>query len=362
MSSRKMHKKVLVSPLDWGLGHATRCIPIIKTLINKNIEVWIAAEGQILSLLQKEFPNLNYLHLRGYRIKYSKKRQTFFFRMALQIPKILTTYFYEKRWLKKAQLQYQFDAVISDNRPGLVRPKIPCIYITHQLNIKTGIPILDPVANKLHHYFIRKFTEWWVPDAEENGLAGALARPKNISKKIHYIGPLSRMDKCGPTQNNYELLCILSGPEPQRTLLEKILIREATALGKKTLFVRGLPSPTETPPFQSPGIEFKNHLAASALNHAICTSKVIVSRCGYTTVMDLAKLQKPAILIPTPGQAEQEYLAIYLSEKSYFITARQQDFSLREQLNKLSRTPLRIMDINFNHYKTLITQLVTSLK
>lgn len=354
--------RVLIAPLDWGLGHATRCIPIVNELLAQKVQVWIAGEESTLLLLKKEFPDLDFLHLKGYRIQYSRKKNHFLSRIALQFPKILSTYLYEKRWLRKAQKQYHFNAVISDNRPGLIHPDIPCIYMTHQLQIKTGTIFFDSLANKFHHFLMRKFREWWVPDAEENGLSGALGHPPKKYGKVRYLGPVSRMGSCWNTVEKYELLCLLSGPEPQRTIFETLLLREVILMEKKTLFVRGLPSENRPIQTQAPFIEFKNHLPAKDLNLALCAAETIISRCGYTTVMDLAKINKPAILVPTPGQMEQKYLAKYLSEKSYFLTVSQEAFSLTSLLEKKKQALFAPMEFDFNQYKSVVTQLVSSIK
>ncbi|MGB4845901.1 MAG: glycosyl transferase family 28, partial [Ferruginibacter sp.] len=182
--------RVLVAPLDWGLGHTTRCIPVILKLIELNCEVIIAAEGPAKFLLQQEFPEAEFVNLRGYRITYSRSRALLFFRLFIQFPKIINRIYAEHSWLKKAVIQNKIDAVISDNRFGLYHAKIPCIYITHQLCIKTGNRLTERIAQKLHYRYINKFKECWVPDLkEEINLAGKLSHPVTFPHApVKYIG------------------------------------------------------------------------------------------------------------------------------------------------------------------------------
>ena len=326
-SGRK--KRVLVAPLDWGLGHTTRCIPLIKELINNNCEVFLAAEGAAMHLLQQEFPQLELLHLKGYRMRYSRTKKGFLPRLILQFPKILLSAFKEHRWLKKTVREKSIDIVISDSRFGIYHHAVPCIYITHQLTIKTGNSFTERLAQKMHYHFINKYTACWVPDAAgEYNLAGDLSHPPKMPKtRVEYIGPLSRFEKTVGTKK-YGLAIILSGPEPQRTIFEDLILKELEQYSGTCIFIRGLPGNADIKPCGNEKIEIHNHLSAPALSEAIQRSDLVICRGGYTTVMDLVKLQHKAILIPTPGQTEQEYLADYLSSRHYFYSMEQDKFSL----------------------------------
>ena len=325
--------RVLLSPLDWGLGHATRCIPIINALIEHDIEVYIAAEGLVAELLQREFPAIVILPLRGYKIKYSRNSRFFFLKMLAQFPKMITSVKHEKNWLKKTSQDYHIDAVISDNRFGLHLEKTPCIYVTHQLFIQTGNKFLNRIAQKINYYFINKFDECWVPDiAGVNNLAGELSHPKKFPLvPVKYVGTLSRCRKI-VTEKKYDLLVLLSGPEPQRTIFENILVAELKNISGKIVIVRGLPGIKDDLPAVSKNVIVHNHLPAEKLNELIQQSENIIARCGYSTIMDLVTLQRNAILVPTPGQTEQEYLAGYLLEKKFFFTCSQENFSLEQAL------------------------------
>ena len=332
-------KTVLVAPLDWGLGHATRCIPIIKELLKQKATVLIAAEKQGLALLKKEFPQLAFLDLPGYRVKYSSQKKCFFLKMLLQYPAIQATIVKERRWLKKVVIKYAIDLVISDNRFGLYHSTVPCIFITHQLQIQTGNNFLNLLAQKINYRYIENFTGCWVPDIEKNaGIAGRLSHPAEFPKTpVTYIGTLSRFTK-KDIEQKYKLLILLSGPEPQRSIFEKKLLHQLKGITVKTLLLKGLPNQQDIPMAEGDYVTIHNHLSANDLNDAIVQSDVVIARSGYSTVMDLIALQKKALLVPTPGQKEQEYLADYLSEKKWFGSISQDDFKLEIAISFSNKT------------------------
>jgi len=354
---------ILISPLDWGLGHATRCIPIIYSLINNGATVFVAAEGAVALLLEKEFSQIKILPLPGYRVRYSRRESFFSLALFLQIPKLLFTVYNENRWLKKAIRSYKLDAVISDNRPGLWNKSIPCIYITHQLAIKTRSRFTDWLTQKIHYFFINKFNQCWVPDNEnDSNLAGKLSHPSLMPlAPVKYIGPLSRFSK-KETEIKYDLLISISGPEPQRTIFEKLLFTQIQGFIGKILFVRGLPVDNSITLQSDNAVEIVNHLCSDALSTAIQQSKLVICRSGYTSVMDLMALQKKAILVPTPGQTEQEYLADYLAEKKYFYSSSQARFSLETALKNAAVFPYNLkLEISKN-YEAFVTGLLEKLR
>jgi len=353
--------RILISPLDWGLGHATRCIPIINELVKLNCEVLIAADKQIYSLLKKEFPSIVFLRLKGYEIRYGAGKRGFPVKIFLQIPKVFFAIRRENKWLKKVVERYKIDAVISDNRFGMYSKSVPCIYITHQLFIETGNKWTSKIVQKIHYYFIKKYSKCWVPDLKERGLAGKLSHSEKIPSNVLYIGPLSRFKKLDVAKEIYELLICISGPEPQRSHFETIITAQLKNFAGKVLLVRGLPAEEKIYP-GTETLKIVNHLPAHELNTAFEESKIVISRSGYTTIMDLVKLKKKAVLVPTPGQTEQEYLAKYLSEKKYFYSIRQKYFCLNEVLHKAADFPFDTLNTNSEEYKEIINGFVGSLK
>jgi len=354
--------RILIAPLDWGLGHATRCIPVISTLIKQHCTVIVAAEGQIKFLLQKEFPDLQIIELRGYRVKYSRHKFWMPAKLLWQLPKIMYRIYAENRWLKKVIKEHNINAVISDNRMGLYHKFIPCVYITHQLAIKTGHLLTESIAQKIHYHYINKFKACWVPDSEGAlNLGGELSHPSTLPKvPVTYLGFLSRFQKTA-FQPKYDLCIILSGPEPQRTVFENIILKDIDGMQEKICLVRGLPQEIQIPDLSNPSIEIKNHLPAGELSKIIQQSKITISRCGYSTVMDLVKLQKKAILVPTTGQTEQMYLAKYLQEKKIFYSVGQENFSLADALKNAATFDYSTRPGVNDEYKKVIENFVVSI-
>lgn len=329
---------ILVVPLDWGLGHATRCIPVIYELLAREAEVWLAGEGKQEALLTQEFPHLPFLPLQGYRIKYSRSsaglRSLFF-----QVPRLLKAIKAENEWLKNAVNEYKFDIVISDNRFGLYHPSVRSVFITHQLDIKSPLgKWSERLLQKSNYRFINRFTECWVPDKQsENNFAGTLSHPGAMPDvPVHYIGALSRLKKISAIEKKGHLFISLSGPEPQRTILENKIINDIGHYNGTATIVRGLPDTRSIIPSTN-DIRFYNHLSTDEYSKEVAQAEYVISRSGYSTIMDLMKLGKKSILIPTPGQTEQEYLAGYLMKQKKAYCISQKQFSLNAALQAASR-------------------------
>jgi predicted glycosyltransferase len=342
---------VLLAPLDWGLGHATRCIPIIKELNQQGARVWVAASGPQESLLRQEFPLLDFLTLPGQPVRY-KSGKLLKWGLILKIPSLLRQIRKEHQWLGQCLKSYPIDAVISDSRYGLYHEYLPCILITHQLNIQSGFQntgktsgiresigrSIDKKIMQFHYRFISRFSACWVPDEEMPfSLAGALSNPPLPPPvPVRYIGLLSRFTWTPAIVNKNSLLILLSGPEPQRTQFEQIIMSQLKDIHLKTVLIRGLPGDTEDN-IQIDGVEIYNHLDSASLSRLMASTEFIVARSGYSTIMDLVRLQRHAILIPTPGQTEQEYLGRYLHEKKWMYTVTQEKLKLKNSLEAFGK-------------------------
>ncbi|MFN2440257.1 MAG: glycosyltransferase [Chitinophagaceae bacterium] len=357
--------KILVAPLDWGLGHASRSIPIIRQLICKDCEVLLAAEGKTANLLLTEFPQFPILHLSGYKINYGKTAWQSMGKILLQIPKIVNAIEEEQEWLDQMVEKHQLNAVISDNRYGLNHKDLHSVMITHQLLVKTSLgKMADEMLQKLHYQYINEFNECWVPDAEnEMNLAGDLSHPeKKLFIPVTYIGPLSRFEPITNTGVNKHLLVILSGPEPQRTILENELLDQLINYTEPVLFLRGLPGNTDLPSVPS-HISITNHLPSAQLEEAIKSSEFIISRCGYSTVMDMMIMQKKTILIPTPGQPEQEYLSSHLMNNRLALCIPQSKFKLKNAIELAREFNYQKFDVIKTHaLENAIDDLIDKLK
>jgi len=317
------NKRIIVAPLHWGLGHATRCIPIINSLLEKNT-VAIASDGEALELLRKEFPDLESFELPAYNIRYTF--DSMIANMIVQGPGSLVTIKKEQKRAKEIAREWKADILISDNRFGFRSDETENVYITHQLNIPANNPMISNMASRVHHKIISKFDQCWVPDnrGKEN-LAGKLSQV-NIKIPTTYLGPQSRMQKEDlPIQ--YDFTAVLSGPEPQRTKLEKILTDLfSKSSSHRFCIVRGTSTERKNNP-KKENIKVFDLLTSEDLNLVMNTSAHIICRSGYTSIMDLIKLEKPATLIPTPGQYEQEYLAKRLDGKYSFKSISQTEIT-----------------------------------
>ena len=324
----KTKKRILVAPLNWGIGHATRCIPLINALISHNYEVVIAADGRALHLLITEFPDLEIVRFSGYNIKYSKY-VPMSVSMLLQLPKLLWNIKKEHETLNQIIDDYKIDGVISDNRFGLFTSKVPSIFITHQLQIQS--PYFSDEIRKFNYKYINKFDVCWIMDGEKENLAGSLSKPKLLPNNSLYIGTQSRFEK-REEEKEYDFLAIVSGPEPQRTILEKGLIKALKDREEKSIIVLGKPELKTSE--QLGNLTIKSHLSAKDLNTAILQSELIICRPGYSTIMDLAKLEKKAFFIPTPGQTEQEYLAENFMQEGICFAQKQSEFDLEKAISE----------------------------
>jgi UDP:flavonoid glycosyltransferase YjiC (YdhE family) len=327
-------RKVLVAPLDWGLGHATRCIPLVRALLEQGYEAVYAAEGAQAALLKQEFPGLTCLPLEGYRVRYSKQKWWLPAKLLLQLPRLFATVRREHVWLDNVIDKHSIDLVISDNRYGLWSAKVPCIFITHQLTIKAPFAWLEGLLQRNSYRYINRFDACWVPDAEGNdNAAGILSHPRLLPGiPMHYIGVLARFEAVA-VPIKYDYCIVLSGPEPQRSILEQKILRDIALVKGNILLVRGKPGSIEL--LQAPAhVTVSNHLHTAAMQEALMQSEYIVSRGGYTTIMELLSLKKKMILVPTPGQTEQEYLAAQLQSAKAAFMVQQHALDIVHDLEK----------------------------
>ncbi len=311
-------KKVLISPLDWGMGHTTRIIPVIDYFQKKNYKVYIACNNWQQNFLQNEVSNVKYIHLKGYNINLSKSNSQFF-KILMQVPKIIYKIFYEHKKLKEFNQQHHFDLIISDNRYGFFHKNIKSYFITHQTYILTGSLIGDKIINKINTLLINKFNLCLIPDYKDskNNLSGKLSHKNTKIKHKLYIGILSRFKtKCSDEIKNYAL-AILSGPNTQREKFEQIILEKFSKTNKQLILVRGSNSALNKQVGKN--IKIINVANSNELKKLICEAEYIISRSGYSSIMDYEQLNKSnVILVPTPGQTEQEYLAEHLKTKNNY--------------------------------------------
>jgi UDP-N-acetylglucosamine transferase subunit ALG13 len=352
--------------------------PLFVYCYKKNAEVIIAADGRALELLKQEFPQLQFIPFKGYEINYSKSIPLFF-KILFSIPKIFSGIKKEHAALDKIIDEHKIDVVISDNRYGCWNTKIKSIFITHQLMIKT--PFAEKIVHRIVSNYIKKYDECWVPDLDgQMNLSGDLAHKYTLLPNIFFVGALSRFDVSTPYQFHltkkpthifqqdqfdnareqsdlvedlaltlkakneiaeYDVMAIVSGPEPQRTIFERIVAEQLFNSKLKALIVLGLPEDKKK--IEEKGtVKMVSHLNAAEMQQAILNSNIIISRSGYSTIMDLATLGKKAIFIATPGQTEQEYLSDLFSKRKIAYSQKQSQFNLLKAIKGI-RTPIQAL-------------------
>ncbi|HQV76962.1 MAG TPA: glycosyltransferase [Chitinophagales bacterium] len=335
-------KTILIAPLDWGLGHATRCMPIIDVLLKNKHRVLIAGNGDSFLLLKETYPSCTFYELPAYNIQYSNGKNAAL-QSLLQTPKIMRAIEQENSTLQQITTIEKIDLIISDNRYGIRHPDIKSIIICHQIALQSPSPFgfMNPVFLKLHLQQIHKFNALWIPDNEnEPTLSGKLSHDISFKIPHRYIGILSRFSNYSKQVSfvdelDFDVLIVLSGVEPQRTTLEQELIHQFKKRKEKVLLIQG-----KTEVF-SQSIEDNctiiSYLNTNDLFSAIQKSKILIARSGYSTVMDLAVLDKQAIFIPAAGQTEQEYLAKTLSEKGFAVACHPQKININEAILHLKK-------------------------
>ncbi len=319
--------RILFCVLNWGLGHASRSVPIVKLLHDKGAEVFLASDGIAGMLLQKEFPNLPYFILPGMEIQYPRK--SMWYNMLAQAPKIFKTMQSEHTKVASLVEKENIDLIISDNRYGCFHPAIRSVLITHQISPPTNYLLSDWILRKVINHTLQKFDEVWVPDDPDvMHLSGKLSRP--FPKKGKYIGWLSRFSE-SRREKKYTFLAILSGPEPQRSYLEKNLLHQFSFLDERIALVRGREGRVNC----TDDIDIYDLADGGLLQKLYDESEFVICRSGYSSIMDLIRINKPAILIPTPGQYEQEYLAVNVHNSLPFIWSSQESFDLADNVERL---------------------------
>ena len=331
----------MICPLDWGLGHASRDIYLIHKLKEKGYNIIIGADNLPLALLRTEFPELPWIKFPSFTLRYSKQTPLAL-KIFFNLPEILISILREHQKLKQVIERYNIDFIISDNRFGLWNRKTKSIYITHQTNIKFPkfLSVFEYPAYLIHKAIIQRYSLCWIPDEEtESNLSGELSHKYPLPSNAVFIGVMSRFLLKVNSQTNkppYEIVAILSGPEPQRTILEEKILGQLQQLNKKSLVVSGKPG-LKTTSIEWGRITKVSHLTTKDLKFHILHSDFVICRSGYSIIMDLVVLGKPALIIPTPGQTEQEYLGNYMNSRKLFICMKQGQLDIKKGLEKLKK-------------------------
>ena len=334
-----MAKKIFFAVMNWGLGHASRSIPIIKKLQQRGIELIVGSDGVALALLQKEFPTLQFVELPAYNVHY--RSNNMILNIAPQVPKLIYAINKERRYIKNIISTQQIDAIISDNRFGIFDSRVYAVFITHQLNILIPNPLIAKWVNHKNANYIRRYHQCWVPDySGAKAIAPALSAHNGFNH-LRYIGPVSRM-QTQTCSKEYDITVVLSGVEPQRSYLEKAIIEQLKNSSYRVVIVSGNTLADRQVSIED-NIERIPYLCTKELNALMLSSRLLICRSGYSSIMDIHKLGIQKVLfIPTPGQTEQEYLAEQLSGTAQFRYQKQVQLDLLETVAELLEEPVQV--------------------
>ena len=357
-------RRILVAPLDWGLGHTARCVPVIAHLQACGHIPVVACNAWQRLFIEKTFGAIDIIDLPGYNITYSRWNQYAQAGLLAQLPGILRTIKQEHQWLQHAVQQHRINGIISDNRYGLYHDTLPSVIMTHQLQIKTGMgSAVDRTLQKMHYKYLERFAATWVVDAPGTpSLGGGLSHPHTRPRDAVYMGLLSRFANESAGNESGDIVILLSGPEPQRGELEKLLWAQACSLDRKIIFIAG--SATTVVPQQIPAhITYHAQLAGAALLPVLQNAGLVVCRSGYSTLMDLVALHKKAILLPTPGQTEQQYLGTHLHTQGIFYCTQQKNFNLARTLISAQQFPFHMPQLQgaYGIYKEVVDEWMGGL-
>ncbi len=326
----KNQKNILIAPLNWGLGHASRMIPVIRSFQNAGFKVTVAAASPADELVRQEFPGLRIVPIKSYKIRYARNK-LLMLKLVAQAPGLIWDLLYERKWIKQYVNTEKPDLIISDNRFGLFHRGVKSYYITHQVNVimPKYLIVFQPFIRYLHRKVIKNYDACLIPDfAGGGGLSGALAHSEYGFRFPHqYIGSLSGFLELSPKKSQIipDVLAVVSGPEPQRTLFIRKLLDVFSGDKRQVWLIAGQPDISYDNINEH--IRVINHLKRAELKYLMQHVPVLITRSGYTTLMDLFEIKRKSILIPTPGQTEQEYLADYFQKNFAFKTLDQQNMN-----------------------------------
>lgn len=299
-------QKILLCPLNWGIGHATRMVAYAKQLEKADNTILVAGADEVLAIFKEELPHVERFHLEDIHVHYSKSNKTVR-KLLFYAPLFLLSLYKQHNLLKRLLAKVDVDVLVSDNRPSLWNKSVPSYYITHQPSLKLtdGWHWAEGVATRIHQWFIRHFQACLIPDVEgEDSLSGELSVINDDRIERHYIGWLSRFDTTNldVEREDYTLL-ILSGVEPSRTDLRNEIVERFRGTQEQLIIAGGYSAETNDNIITLP------YVRTEALKPLILSSKHVICRSGYSMLTDLKVLGREAEYIATPGQPEQEYLA-----------------------------------------------------
>jgi uncharacterized protein (TIGR00661 family) len=331
---------IIYSICSWGFGHATRSLPVIRKLIKENNNLTIISHGRTLKLLQKELgDNVTYHDIPDYPLIISKNTEQFLAKSIVYWPYFIKRMESGLQQLKKILRHTSCDRIISDGRYDMYSRSIPSYFISHQMRIMNPLRInlLERGSETFNMFFFKRFKDVIIPDHRENDLTGDLSH--NLKKidenRLHYVGLLSDFTK-KDTKKDVDYFFSISGPEPQRSYLENTIMQQIQELDGSIVMTLGKTEEKNNPSKEN--IQVYPYLPKEQREDILNRSKLVISRSGYSTIMDLAVIGLKALMIPTPGQIEQQYLASYLSKKKLCHRVLQDNLHLKDDVTLALKT------------------------
>ena len=332
--------EIIYGICSWGLGHATRSLPIIRALLKENHNITIISNGRSLDLLTKELHNkVKYVDIPDYPQLLSENARQFMAKSVVYWPLFIKRIESGLTKLSEILKKKNYDLIISDARYDVYSKKIPTFFISHQMRIMNPlrIKIFESVSELFNQFFFKRFAKVIVPDFKDDGLSGDLSHNlKRVDEKnIHYIGILSDFQQ-KKMKKDIDYLISISGPEPQRSILERKLMSQSRNLEGNIVITLG--KTEEKSKLNEENITTYTFLSKEKREELLNKSRMVISRSGYSTIMDLAIINTKALLIPTPGQIEQEYLSEYHNKLGTFYSVEQDKINLSNDIESLKNT------------------------
>jgi uncharacterized protein (TIGR00661 family) len=347
---------------SWGLGHATRSLPIIRKLIKEGNNITIISNGRSLELLKRELnDSVDYLNIPDYPMLLSENSRQFMVKSVIYWPFFIRKMQSGFNKLTNILKSKECDLIISDARYDIYNRKIPSFFISHQMRIMNPLRIksLEYGSEIFNLFFFKRFRGVIVPDFKEDSLSGDLSH--NLKKidenKINYVGVLSDFKK-KDKKKDIDYLISITGPEPQRTFFENKMLSQIKHLDGNIIVTLGKSEFLKNN--FNENIKFYSYLNKHEREDLLNRSKILISRSGYSTILDLSVLGIKALMCPTPGQIEQEYLAKYHNKKGTFYSVSQDKINIMNDIEKTWKTTGIKRDCNIDKTVENILDIISS--
>lgn len=328
---------ILFGVQDWGLGHATRDLILLRALVSAGHRVTIISNGRALQMLRQELNGrCDYIRFKDLPKPLSRRALWFHIKMSLALPLVFHTYRRERQLVQRLCRSRNIDCIVSDTRYGLCSDEIPSFHLVHSMRqIVPGRPrILERLVEIGQRHLLRKGRKILVPDQLQNGLAGDLCHRLDCDwgGRLAYIGILSSLT-CAPAETDIDVFVSVSGAEPQRSIFERLVLDQIGKVKGRVVVTLGRPEAAAVVS-QNGRLRVYGYLNREKQQEMMNRARLVVTRSGYTTLMELAELGKKALLVPTVGQSEQEYLAEYHERLGHWHGVRQSDMVLARDVEK----------------------------